>query len=762
VGYISGMKSTNTLTEDIMSNTRRKVLAKIATPAPQQHSRYWLDTTIFDSEEDAADAVVDNGPDINKMLRLAAIRRGIANFVQILTQKSLPVVFSSGNNSYTDGQTIVISADEDPSKFDPMVGLALHEASHVLLSDFTFLEHISSLKENISFYSNLWRGKNWHTPVLNSMVHPSVGRVLSLNTVGTEEYIRTAQKMLEDIKDIMNILEDRRIDKYVYQTAQGYRPYYDALYAKYFFTKEIGKSLKFNPDWRKPTVENYINRLLFAFHPDNDPTSMAGLPQLMKLMDINTIERVGEPSAYVEKEVQGYYGKTEVVREYAWQTSISYGDMPALWKEANILYAYILKLATLDAMQQEQEEVKGVAGRPSSINQQLSDLPNMDGMPTRPDEMQDKPVEESPSKSKATPFNEKKANKEIADAKKLMEGEVKRKKVTAAEASAIDSMEQAAAELVDIKGDGVPFGHCIVTRRVTDAVLTAPWFPFGTRSDYKIAENDAAITEGRRMGAILEHRLQVRNDPQMTIQTRLPQGNLDRRLLAQLGMDITSVFNKTRVDQHRPVMLHLTLDASGSMTGKKWYKTTVVATAIAYLSTRMRNVDAVITVRGGSEVPMVAVLFDSRKDSFKHYQRFMRCMSPTSNTPEGLCFKATLDLVLENASTHDVYFINFSDGEPGFGYSSRNTLHKGENHYFNYGGKVAFDHTRSMVNRIRERGVKILSYFIDDRSSYGGAASEKTRAAFKHMYGQDAQFVNVQSATEVLRTLNKLLLTRGA
>lgn len=745
-----------------MSNTRRKVLAKM-TPTVQQHSRYWLDSNIFDDVTvDTHD--VDSGPDINKLMRLAAIRRGIANFVQILTQKSVPVVFSNGNTSYTDGKTVVISADEDPTKFDPMVGLALHEASHVLLSDFSFLQNVADLRQNMSLYPNLWAGHAHGTNAFQCMVHPSIRKILQELERDSIDYTYQpiARRMLDDIKDIMNILEDRRIDKYVYQTAAGYRPYYDALYNKYFFTKEIGKSLKFNPEWRTPTVENYINRLLFAFHPDNDVNAMAGLPQLMQLMDLSTIDRVGVPSPFIERDVKDFYGNiTGTKKVYTWETSANYADMPPLWKEANILYAHILKLVTLNAQQQQKEKV-GELGTPSQMAEHLKDLPDMDGMPSTPQDMQIVPTDTPTGKTKAAPFNEKKANKEIADAKKVMNGDVKRKKVTAAEASAIDSMEQAAAEMVDIKGDGVPFGHCIVTRKVTDAVIDADWFPFGVRSKTLAAENDEAMVEGRRMGAILEHRLQVRNDPQMTIQTRLPQGNLDRRLLAQLGMDITSVFNKTRVDQHRPVMLHLTIDASGSMSGKKWYRSMVVATAIAYLSTRMRNVDAVITVRGGSDIPMVAVMFDSRKDSFKQYQRYMRCIRPMSNTPEGLCFKATLDLVLENANTHDVYFINFSDGEPSFAYNGRKSLANGVKEYFNYGGKVAFDHTRNMVNRIRERGVKVLSYFICDEGSYYGTPTQKTRDAFRYMYGQDAQFVNVQSATEVLRTLNKLLLTRGA
>jgi hypothetical protein len=70
-----------------------------------------------------------------------------------------------------------------------------------------------------------------------------------------------------------------------------------------------------------------------------------------------------------------------------------------------------------------------------------------------------------------------------------------------------------------------------------------------------------------------------------------------------------------------------------------------------------------------------------------------------------------------------------------------------------YFGEFAAKHTRTMVNYIRERGVKILSYYISDYTTHS--------SAFKYMYGEDAAFINVNNVTEVLRTLNKLLLHRG-
>jgi hypothetical protein len=748
---------------------------KALTMSKHTHSSYWLDRDLFVDDVDtldSKDSIIAEGPNLMKMVRLAAIRRAVSNFVQILVGKQIPVQYSSGKDSYTDGQTIVISADENPDTFDPTVGLALHEASHVLLSDFTFLKTLTKFQNSEVPYAvpagNYGMTQRWEvldkerkmfvtrdTNVLSKMLLPELFAQLPI--AGEDMYAPRVNKMLNDLKVLMNILEDRRIDKYVYTNAAGYRPYYDALYAKYFYTEDQANNLRYNPEWRDLTVDNYVNRLLLAFHPAADPNALPGLKELIALMDIKSIERVGHvPSMMMNgAETPLYYN------------SVKYEDMPQLWKDACVLYAHILTFVKdgQDTSNQQKETATGDAieegeggegegeGDGEAGEGEASDMPNMDM-----GKMVPTPVEAGP-KGKAGKFSATKANKELDAMKKIMNNEAKKKKITAAEASTIASMEQAAAEIVDITGDGVPFGHCMVTRKLTDSIVNADWFIFGRAYGWGNA-NATAIAAGRRMGAILEHRLQVRNDPMFTKQTRLPQGGLDRRLLAQLGMDITSVFQKSRVDQHRPAMLHLTIDASGSMSGNKWSRCITVAVALAYVGSKIRNIDTVVSIRGGQDMPMVAILFDSRRDQFPTFIKNMTKVMPAGATPEGLCFKATMDLVLESANTHDVYFINFSDGEPAFDYTRRKAMDKsGVNQYFSYGGELAITHTRKMVKMIKDRGVKVLSYFISEDGNY---YADITFERFRKMYGEDAVKVNISNATEVVRTVNKLLLSRGA
>jgi hypothetical protein len=60
-----------------------------------------------------------------------------------------------------------------------------------------------------------------------------------------------------------------------------------------------------------------------------------------------------------------------------------------------------------------------------------------------------------------------------------------------------------------------------------------------------------------------------------------------------------------------------------------------------------------------------------------------------------------------------------------------------------------------MVKKMRNKGIKVLSYFIG--SSY---ESNSTMESFKTMYGRDSQFVNVTSVMEVAKTMNSKFLEK--
>jgi len=747
------------------------------------HSSYWLDEDLwYDGDVDSG--VVKN--DISKVVRLATVRRAISNFVSILSGKNVPVRFQ-GEDSYTDGNEVVIAADDNPNNFDVTVGLALHEASHILLSDFRWLKLVTTIGNNIPYgsgYTHYYQLANGTEvtispptgeSILSSILRPEILDAIdksfkALNVGGgsdtTYYYGKVAQEYLRHTKTICNILEDRRIDQYIYNNAMGYRPYYSALYDKYFYTKEASKFIRLDPDARLPTVENYINHMLYQIHPDSDPDALPGLKAIFKEMDLPNIHLVGpENDPPIGIDAPGNGGRNYAVFTKPTIT-LTYEQTPRLWQKANDILAMIVKFVDLYVEfsnngngKEDSQNVQGEhSGGGESTSSTYDESENDPEIPTQPSHMAPR-APQAPKTSREAP-NQTRAEKERDKIKDFLNGDLKKKKITKALAASVKAMEEAKGEVVDVSLGGTTKVKCMVTKNITEALLKEDWFIFSSGMNetyYNDSQMMEAILAGRRMGEILHHRLQIRNDPMTTRQTRLSSGKIERRLLANLGFDGTDVFYRTRTDQHKPVMLHLTIDASGSMDGRKFRRAMTVATAIAYLSDKMNNVECAISLRGGDNIPIIAVVFDSRRDPFRKWMKFAPHLYASGNTPEGLCFAAITDLILDSKNTHDVYFINFSDGMPGFAVNDNaNIVSKGS-----YGGswyqeQFAFNHTRKMVNHLRDNGVKILSYFIED--NYGWYPTVKNN--FKYMYGEDAEFVDVTSVTNVLSTLNKRLAKR--
>ena len=98
--------------------------------------------------------------------QLAQYQRAISNFVRIMTGRNdIVVQYNSKGQNYTDGKTIAISPNIKEKEFDTAVGLALHEASHILHSDFDMLKKVMDENRNIHGYEvadlkklfwNLW------------------------------------------------------------------------------------------------------------------------------------------------------------------------------------------------------------------------------------------------------------------------------------------------------------------------------------------------------------------------------------------------------------------------------------------------------------------------------------------------------------------------------------------------------------------------------------------------------------------------------
>jgi len=221
------------------------------------NSSYWLS----DWEDD--DIVVDTMNDVEKkshdLYKLSASKRAISNFVNIVTNDQIEVSFNQRGDSYTNGKSVVIGSNiVEPKDFDVAVGLALHEGSHIKLSDFKLLNDIYNLIPQYVKDGAIKKG-----------IYSPVGIV----------------------KDIWNVVEDRRIDKFVFDSAPGYRDYYRKMYDKYFNDKLIDKAL-LSDEHTEESVDSYMFRIINLHNKNTDLNALSGLREIYKVIGLGSISRL--------------------------------------------------------------------------------------------------------------------------------------------------------------------------------------------------------------------------------------------------------------------------------------------------------------------------------------------------------------------------------------------------------------------------------------------------------------------------------------
>ena len=221
---------------------------------------------------------------------------------------------------------------------------------------------------------------------------------------------------------------------------------------------------------------------------------------------------------------------------------------------------------------------------------------------------------------------------------------------------------------------------------------------------------------------------------------------INKRLIAELGFDNSNVFSQVFKEKYNRANLHISIDASGSMSGDKLNKAGKSAVAMVKAADMAGNITVVVSFRWTNEgKPVVIICYDSRKDKLTKITKLWRCISAGGTTPESLCYEALMKNFLGGVNGEDNYFINYSDGEPWF--SSDGVY---------YHGRDAEKHTQKMVKTMKNNGIKISSYFIYD-SDYG---LDKSRASFNRMYGKDASFINPTNMMEVAKSMNSKFLEK--
>ena len=688
------------------------------------YTNFWNDIQVNTGvvDEDFVKPKVDH-------IALAGYRRAIGNFVNIVTNRSdIKVRYQQNGDSYTDGKTVTIGSKIDEKNFDHVVGLALHEGSHILLSDFNFLRQLRP-----------------NTPKELIMLGEDLGF--------------TEGQVIGHLKNMLNYVEDRRIDYYVFTSSPGYKGYYHAMYNKYFHSPAITRALKNNTFGDKPTFDNYMNRII---NFTNEHSDLNALPELK-----NIYRTIFSQVKTMTDMTQAFNVAVDVL-------NIVYNNMDPLPADSDME-----QVGEGDGNGQGQGDGQGQSksdmmnqaaqqladGDYHGYQQTMDDIKNTDWTQVKAD-LANQPISDKESGfSDLTPQQEKTLNNALKRQKEFMDGDQKKVgRLTKKDARVVQSMEESGVTNKQVGSDVEQSSwrqassnyssttQCLFVKKITQQMIDDDVFPsLLSGGGYYGGRTLPSIVAGKRLGTMLGKKLQVRSESRTLKNSRLDSGRIDKRLIAELGFGNSKVFSTTFVEQYNDAILHISVDASGSMGGDKWTNTMTAVVAICKAASMISGLDVVVSFRtthyasGRNGSPLVAIGYDSRVDKFRKIENLWPSLHPGGTTPEGLCYEAIMKDFVGGTNNRDSYFLNFSDGQPMF---------SGDG--FEYYGDSALHHTKKQVKEIIKKGISVMSYFVGD-SEYDRS---RNMDDFKTMYGKDAEFIDVTKVSSLAKTMNNLFLEK--
>ena len=689
----------------------------------KQNSTFW-DTNSNDVDVDeflGLDTNVSKGKDL---VALAGYKRAISNFVNIVTEQNIPVVFNSKDESFTDGKKVVIGSNIDDKKFDVAVGLALHEGSHIKLSDFNLLRHLET-----SIPQELYE---------------------LAEKINVDRYT-----VISTVKSILNYVEDRRIDSFIFRTSPGYKNYYHAMYDKYFYSKNVDKGL-LSSEYRTEEIDSYMFRIINLHNSNRQLTALKGLKEIYETIDLGRIQR-----GLMRDTNEAFNVACDVM------SLVLLNIDPIVVKDDSD----DSQDSDSDSQNGDSQEGNGSGDSKTISDEELQDMLDSDSVAPSENLSND----DGSDSVELSDRQKKMLDNHFKKQEKFLDGDVQKTKLNKKESKDIQSIEESGATYENV-GKDVPKNRwdsssvgkgtkCLVVRKLTQGLIDSDQFSCCSswnQRNYNDADGYYSgkynfVSEGLRLGSMLGRKLQVRGEESQLKFSRQDSGKIDKRLIAELGFGNSNVFSHTLTERFNKAYLHLSVDASGSMSGKKWNKAMTSAVAMIKACDMAGNIDVVMTIRtthsgsrgyrtGGSDVPMIMVCYDSRVDKLQKVKSLFSALQVSGTTPEGLCFEAIEKDLIPGNSNQDSYFINFSDGQPYY-----------SNSEIDYSGDRAEVHTKKMCDGMRAKGISVLSYFITE---YDVTDDDYDVKAFKKMYGKDAEFIKPTNMMAVAKTMNKKFLSK--
>ena len=515
---------------------------------------------------------------------------------------------------------------------------------------------------------------------------------------GGDPDMNMVESDIMQVKDLFNWIEDRRIDYHVYTNAPGYRKYYESMYAKYFNSAIVDKALqseeKTDEDW-----DSYMFRIINLTNPNRKIDALEVLPAVWKTIDLKNISRL----------------KTS---EDALNVAIE-------------VYKIVSKQVKGSASKQQRNKSNKTSSKSQSETK-------------------------SNDNNKLSNRQQERLKKQIQKQKEFVNGKPKKVgKLSKKDNAIVKSLKESGTESNPINtgkfGAHMYNVDAIVIKKMTHSVMCHMESIFDSRNLLEDREPRSyygpgdGVQKGIMLGKQLGKKLQLRNEEKSLKSTRLNTGKIDRRLISQLGFQNANVFHRIVTDRYKNFFIHISIDASGSMGGRRFRNAIKSAVAIAQAASMTTGIRVQISLRGTSnlegnvEKTVTVYAYDSAVDKMSKIKKYFPYLQTFGCTPEGLSFKSILPYIKADAKGDECIFINYSDGAPSSVTGCAYT----------YNG---IDFTRKVVNEMKEIGINVLSYFIDGRSE-GWSAD-----AFRRMYGNNAEFIDTSNLTQISKSINKKFL----
>lgn len=695
----------------------------------KNYSSFWMG-------DDVRSSAVGYSGDKAKLIKLTNYRRAITNFVKLVCKKDIPVLWHAGS-SCTNSSVIYLTTDIKEKNFDVVVGLALHEAAHIVLTDFELCKYAIQMTEEDFVIHQRDRKVPVEIGYFNQICQFQ-RRIAKIKLM--------AKISKDDIFGLINWIEDRRIDHYIFSNSPGYKAYYHKMYDHYWNDKIIHRGL-ISSDYCDPQeLQHWMFRIINSINGSADPNAIIDLDKVMAIIDLPNIDRLKSTADTVScaldvldvimphlmtvpsyTELQNQADKRAACKKnlpdgQIAQKTDSGAGMPCTQEEKEAIDKLV------NQKQKEFLSAKGVQDKKRCTRTLEKDLET-----TNLEKVDLYVSQYTGSRSKINVLTYDCTSTAAVSA--LMQDTI----VYTASNKKLDQLNTEGAANVLLKE----------TMKILYRKIESLHDVMGLRGlcrqeiqDHVIANIDRAINVGQLLGRKLKTRAEVRS----RIDNRQLRGRIDARRLAHAGYGIDTIFSQAKIDAHKKVNVHISLDMSGSMRGEKWEACIATTMAIAVAALRARNIDVQVSARGtcGGNATLYNI-YDSRINAISHLKNIFALIEPNRLTPEGLCYEAMLaaHALMPGSAILDSYLINISDGMPGMS---------------GYDGSEAQRHTAAQIKKIKALNIGVISYYVTE----GCINPESTifkiipaSTSFKNMYGNTAETIDAHSAISIATSLNK-------